>query len=585
MPITRLNINLLILPLLIISFTAGAQVLPKPGSTLNYTQVMLDYPPIEGATEYLIQVSEDSAGKNFTHPIIQQRDSSTATLIGGLKFGHSYSWRYASSSKPKGSWQGPFLFKICADSITQTDKYNINILSNTYPDKGLIISDCPHVVFDRQGAIVWAMPQTEFLGPKLGVREMRLTPAGTITFITDQGANCDAVEIDLQGNLLFKAPDDGKVSGDSTEYYHHDFKRLVNGNYMVLSKTFKWLAVPEAYKAKYENNKADTKLMNDTLFARIEFGTIIEYTPAGKVAWQWNSSSYLSGADIFAVPNQTEARTPEKRLPGDTLPPKTNSDAHINAFSADDAGEYVYAGFRNISRVIKIEKKTGRVVYSWGAKTTEAEAMDGNNFFCTQHDAQILPNGNVAVFNNNNYAAGATPHAVVFTQPTATSKSKIDFSFTCDFDTTTPNKSIRGGNVDQLPNQHYFICMGNANKMVEVSPEKKIIWSAAVERKSRVKGERLQAPLYRAHFVPSLYPCYFTIQLTGNKTNEPVLKIVNEGTETDSYIIKTGSGLKNEIRTAKVAPGQSVTVKLAVGVIKPIVTSVTNPAFSRTIKR
>ncbi len=579
-----------------ITGSATAQTIPAPDAALNYTQIMFEYPALPGANQYLIQITEDTTGSNFSHPFIEQKDSSTATLISGFGFGKKYKWQYTGYTKGiRPDWKGPYRFQILADSFVYNHHYRVRILNNELEEPvGLVSADLLRMFMNRHAQPVWHLPNIDEF---TSIRDLRLTAAGTVTYITDRNLFVEAYETDLQGNILWQAPNNGKISGDSTEYYHHNFTRLPNGNYMVLSKKFVWKPVPAAFRQYITGTRFETYTGNDTLYARIEFGTIIEYNPQKQVVWAWNSEDYLNNTDIFAIKDEPSTAPVKKNeaLNGHVRTKRGKIEAHLNAFSVDTDNQFVYAGFRNLSRVIKIDKKTAEVVYSWGAKTSE-EAKDGNNFFNTQHDANILSNGCIAVFNNNEEGVGTNvPSVVVFNQPLPGNTSQIVWQHPCNFDTLTPNKSLRGGNIDQLPNLNFLVSMGNANKIAEITPDHRIVWSAVIEREANPHEQMLVFLLYRAYYASSLYPCYFTVQsnsATLSQSGLLQLKIFNEGTEDDSYTVtvSSASGSFKKNHTASVAKAKSAVIEIKPDAALPAgekieltVTSNTNPALQRKL--
>ena len=270
----------------------------------------------------------------------------------------------------------------------------------------------------------------------------------------------------------------------------------------------------------------------------------------------------------------------------------------MNAFSVDGKDEFVYAGFRNLSRVIKIDKKTLEVVHSWGTKTSP-EAEDNTKFFNRQHDANILPNGNIAVFNNNDAnAPDKTPSLVVFTQPKNGSGSRVVYNYPCWFDSDSPAKALRGGNVDLLPNQNFLVCTGNASTIAEIDTNQQVKWSVAIDRQVNPHEQNIVFTLYRAHYSSSLYPCYFTAQNDKEVLSENAssfnLKIFNEGTEDDTYNINVSSpfqSFEKQLTTGLIPKGKSYSLNIksnrqpvAGETIVVAVKSTTNPGFERNLQ-
>lgn len=585
-----------VLVLLLLGLKAVAQVSPAPGTVLNYTQVMLEYPSVNGATGYQVQVVQDTTGPLFAKPLISQKDNSTATLVTGLQFGKKYLWRYAATSNGKQlPWNGPYGFEIIQRQLNNNMASPLTVVINDSIKHagGLIAGDFQCIV-DRAGNPVWQMP---VVGGELltnNTRDLRLTDVGTITFLNSASK---PMECDINGKILWRAPDMPAVSGDTSEFFHHDFQRLPNGNYMVLGDKYVWKKVPDKYKDKIEV-KANPNLpngavlpgapnpfiktVNGEMMAKLQYGTIIEYNTDGEVVWSWNSENYLDDETMFGLlANVAASLSPAGN---GVMPPgvgiaSNDRDPHLNAFSVDTAGTYVYAGFRQLSRIVKIEKATGKVAAEWGAQ------KNGDGFFSYQHGAFIQPSGNILVFDNGGIKPGAQPSRVVsFSQGTNGTGSSIKWSADCVVN-GNPVKSHRGGNADELANGNILVCTGTGalpgfvppaspaaggasafkpaggfptSHIIEFTPDKQVAWYATVSQQQR-------AP-YRAHYTPSLYPLYFTIQAAENTTGTIKLTVFNEGSQSDEYTITAVSAQSRvtaNSKTNKVLPGGSVQVTLS----------------------
>ncbi|HLP21043.1 MAG TPA: hypothetical protein VK174_12110, partial [Chitinophagales bacterium] len=142
-------------------FKGIAQILPPPGAVINYTQIMLEYQPLTGAELYVVQVVEDTAGPMFAEPLITQFDSSTATIITGLKFGKKYLWRYAGIIKgTQMGWSGPYNFHIAAKQLNYQPSVPEIVVNDTgLTSGGLIVSDWNDYIMDRNGNNVWYLPE------------------------------------------------------------------------------------------------------------------------------------------------------------------------------------------------------------------------------------------------------------------------------------------------------------------------------------------------------------------------------------------------------------------------------------------
>jgi hypothetical protein len=230
------------------------KIIPQPGSKLNYTQIMFEHPQIAGAEEYLVEVALNDGNNLFTKPIIHQTDSSTAVMLSNFEFGKKYIWRYTGlHNQNELGWNGPYNFEILNGPAVDEKSFRIRVLQNdsTSEAGGLIVLDMSGNIIDRSGKFVWYLPIATQNEPDphltlndtgTGFRslenfDMRITPIGTVTFLN--GARAE--ERDLNANLIWKAPYRHDYHFDSLNTglpyrYHHGFKRLSNGNFMVLDK-------------------------------------------------------------------------------------------------------------------------------------------------------------------------------------------------------------------------------------------------------------------------------------------------------------------------------------------------------------
>jgi len=593
--------NITLFTFLIFVLNCCAQVLPAPGAKLNYNQVMFEYPKVTGADLYIIQVTEGASAVAFnSRKLIQQKDSATATMLSGLKFGSTYQWRYAGIiNGQRAAWHGPFSFKIVDDSITRKNFAKLVITKNDSSKSagGLILIDATHTIIDRSGKMVWYLPDINwrfaFQQPTRSVNglllteksisinpvvfDLRLTPVGTITCLIDS----QVAERNLSGNIIWQAPDNGKVSGLGGEGYNHDFKRMPNGHYMVLGNEL-WHKLPIQYSDTTWGKKkfGDRRFFNGQEYSKVEFGTVIEYDSAGNVVWSWNSRNYL----------EYDPLRPRIRNQLIEYPLKP----HINAFSVDLNNEFVYVGFRDISRIVKVEKSTGKVVDSWGLRLYLGGANHPLGLH-QQHDANILSDGNIAVFNSNDYpGSDSIPAAVIISQQPADS-GKIIWQFDCQLDSAGRRANRNGGNVDELKNGNLLICTGTSDQVMEITKSKKIVWQCDIKNTTK-DGIPYAHRLYRAHYISSLYPCYFVF-VTDKDTvdrNSPTfkLRIFNKGSESDVYSVKISAGSTiNQFSTDTITGNRSsiytfnTSQNLTSGDnIEVTVSSLTNPALIKRLR-
>ena len=599
--------NLLLL--LTMVFSGNAQLLPAVGAKLNYTQVMFEHPKVTGADAYLVQVDVDN-GNGMGFPIGQSQDSSTATIISNLKFGKKYTWRYTGVKNGKQiAWYGPFSFEILKSNYIDTAYYRLRILkADAWPrPEGLVILDQARAIVDRNGNFVWFLPADSASNePAAEVNDLRLTPAGTITFLNGK----KAIETDLNGHQLWMAPKEETPGNPDVALfaqpynYHHCFERMANGNYMVLSKFDE--SVPLSNTGNINSTgsvKIVPQVAGDPMSVPVpravhgpsggvQFDVIKQFDKKGNLMWTWNSKNYFTKEEINAMPEAKPDSGMINREPG----------GHLNAFYIDEKKGIVYAGFRKVSRVVKIDLKTGKALHSWGASMKAGGALEGDGFFVQQHDVELLDDGSLAVFNNGslpqlNSGELVEPSSVViFSQPQDSTPSNVTWKFDCRFDGVNYH-SIRGGSVTELKNGNLLVSMGRINRVFEVTRSKQIVWQGLMEKYEPGSSSWQPLPIFKANYASSLYPCYFTV-ITDIDTLTPgvpsfKVRIFNSGTESDQYEVKISSAhneYRQQIASAVVKSRSSLIMDVAPNVVPKsngqvtvTDTSKTNPDFERSV--
>jgi hypothetical protein len=593
-----------------------AQIVPAPGAKLNYTQIMFEHPQKAGAPMYSLEISLYPEDSLFKKPVVRLKDSSAAIMVSNLEFGKKYIWRYAGffiGKKP--AWAGPYIFETLPDP--QKGLFRARVLQNepSSGDGNLIALDMADKIIDRNGKTVWFMPpdtaghqgNTE---PLPLINDLRVTRTGTLTFIN--GTNAE--EQDLRGNILWRAPLPGAIADINNapvRTYSHCFKKLANGNYMVIGDAITY--VPDSVLGI--GNHISTGIAGaDSAKTMVGYEILKEFDGNGKLAWSWSSENYFDKDELKALVSSPPDKKVLSLIPG----------GHMNAFDVDEKNGFVYAGFRNVSRVIKIDKTTNQVVCAWGRGMSYRGVKNGEGFFSKQHETTLLSDGSIAVFNNNRSGKGAGPSAsqvgnagaahlvnslagprgqwqsepssvVVFSQPSDSGSSQVIWKFDCMLD-SFDNKSFRGGSVNELKNGNLLVCMGTVNRIFEITRDKEIVWSAVIEKYRTYDSVWQPVNLFKACNISSLYPCYFTVQTNADTLKRTSgsfrFKIFNDGTEDDSYriLVTSKGGYKKEFET-EVLPGHSST-RVEIAPDKPAVAndkleiavqSVTNPDFKRVV--
>ena len=486
------------------------QYLPKDGAKLNYNQIYFEYPYNEKAASYTLYLALDTT-KNKTEfkqcLLGNFNDRTPATRVSDLEFGKKYKW-YVETILKSGEklTSDVHFFSILTTTYNDTllFKRKINYNQTDKIKEGVIWCDFSHCAFDRNGKVVWFIP-TEIMdyNEKRRIRDFKFQKDGTLTFIK----NPDAIHATLGIEQIWKAPLGGPNNYVYRDGYHHNFEKRPNGNYMALA---------------YDYAELEKTDQNDTLTNRVELVNLIEFNVKGEIVWIWEMRNDFP-FDILAIPKDNEGRA--------------IINAHCNAFSVDKENKNVYIGFRDISRVIKINKATKKITASYGKKLNHADSLVcETDLFSFPHNATVLDNDDIMVLNNNDSRNGKISSVEIFEQP-ANFKEKIKskWSFKFNFDSLNSGKSFKLGNIKILDNGHLLINQGSNNRIVEITKDKEILWDMMIYRKDSALNKWIDFGCYKIDFSSSLYPYYYSLGVSKKSEKKISVTIFNEGDYSDNF--------------------------------------------------
>ena len=521
---------------------------------LNFTQIMFEYNDVPGANNYKITItSVDNAPPFF----LEIKNKSLACIISDLEFGRSYKWHFEAFNKKKLIFKSEdFNFIINKYPLVDHDLYKteIEISKKGVFNNDIIFLDYLGTAIDRTGKPIWFYPYRSADGRlEPNLRNIRMTNNGTITF--QDNDNC--YETDVAGRVLWKAPNDGRVSGDKREFYHHDFRKLKDRTYLTTS--YQYLEQPNFFKPSIES--------------RVRYNTLIQYDAQGKILWTWNEKDHVKKEVLFQGmdSNSTEVEG-----------------THLNGFDYDEIDNAVVMSFRNNSSILKIDKQTGKITYDLSAYGAQSGMKEP--WFARQHGPMVLPGHRLLVYNNNakdTIKKPSYPKILIIQEPINGKPAEILWEYECS--STRFPKGITGkeGYASPLPNGNILVCMGGANFAFEVTPKKEIVWEAYFERFDQLKKEWTGFSNYRCTSASSLYPKYFTVETV----KETTVQVNNEGTDEDRYLIEAlAADGKTKIFTDEfILKGRSSRLikipgdKAKNGEINVLVSSLADPYFPKYI--
>jgi arylsulfotransferase ASST len=473
-----------------------SQVFPEEGSSLHYRLIGFCLPATDkSVNRYDLEIAAGnySSDDSFRRNIIVTKQNNNGKIIGEVPaFGSNYTWRavyYLKNTQVGKSKLFHFSTKTCPN--VDTCVFRLRVLKNTGKyDSAYVFIDDNKTLYDMRGNPVWYLP--DIAGISITPRDLKLSPQGTITFLFDP-----PYEINYNGNVLWKGPNTGQVSGDLSEHYHHEFTRLANGYYMVLGMdSFLWkhpAPLPKNAGAPTSALSSPKSGAADSTYRKMGFGTLIEYDEKGHAVWWWKSSGYFDTSDLcyYISPNDAP-----------------NIDVHENAFFFDEKNNSIYVSFKNISRIVKIKYPEGIVTNAYGPKYRQGDPQLENGLFCGQHACKYSENGYLYLYNNNVCDSDALPKVEILKEPPPGKDipEKI-WEYECTIDGVTGKdkkkyRFISGGNVEQLRDHSIFVCMsGIYGKLFVVDMDKEETWSALPERWNTTEKKWNVIGQYRASMI------------------------------------------------------------------------------------
>jgi hypothetical protein len=169
----------------------------------------------------------------------------------------------------------------------------------------------------------------------------------------------------------------------------HDLQFTGNGNYLA--------------EANVTQSHVDTSAYGGSSDADVANADLQEVSSDGRLLWNWRSQDHISLAETgrwwpFTINHSTFGY----------------DIVHWNSIEPD--GNSVIASFRNLDAVYKIRKSTGNIVWKLGgAKTPDSLIVKGDPRgypLGAQHDARVLPDGTLTVFDNRSNLSNRQPRAL-----------------------------------------------------------------------------------------------------------------------------------------------------------------------------
>ncbi len=473
-------------------FPGGSK--PAEGAVLNYRLVGFRIPVNEHKGEQVIEIAAgwfsntDSFKRNIFKTIDLQNTGAIAEVP---SFGTAYTWRVVTVANTGSSNLGVLHhFSTGANNYIDTLKYRLRITTDAVAhNDAYVFSDLTKVLYNMKGQPVWYLPNIEgVINDISGVRNLRISPQATITFIVDNRP----YEVDFDGNVLWRSPKNNSTTNDTVEAYHHEFRRLKSGNYMALGNEsiyWKWKKTGPYDSVFYIASKKEA-LTGNKKYYKWRLGTLLEFNPAGKLVWSWKASVHLK--ETFSNYGK---------------PTRMLIDNHENSFYFDEKAHIVYVSYKNKSQIVKIKYPEGRILNVYGNIGRDDDVVNGaiDPLFDGQHSCKVSANGYIYVFSNN-MSNGYSPPAVVKLKEPLKGVTKLEkiweYAYPVVFHQQGGLVTTSGGNVIELPDRSIFVsmCYPFGNVFI-VDNSKTLLWDGVFERRNPTTDAWDMTSQYRASII------------------------------------------------------------------------------------
>ena len=471
---------------LLLASHLSAQIYPSEAASFYALRIPFRAEKIKDAHTYTFKFARSRYDQDapFEKAVFLKTTQPANVVIADLpEFDLGYSWQveYFDAKGRKIKESEIFHFRTLG---RQGDKYRVRVIEDKYRNKDLFFfADYADGLFNMEGKAIWNLPSNVSGNEVSGYKsDVELTSQSTVTFL----AGNKAFEIDYNGQQLWEAPPVYDRARNVPMYnYHHELTRLKNGNYMVIASVLLDRKIPPGFLNPPKK---------DSVYNMIDFGVLVEYDATGRQVWSWRSSEYFTDEQIF-----------RKKFVDGRISPNT----HMNAFCFDEARSVIYCGFKDINKIVKIKYPENKVLAEYSGTL-----QNGERIFQKQHTIGVNAEGNLYIFNNNNgRMANFSPMEAVAGEDLADSIAEVTilreyghdsvgyekvWDFKCNFDRQAPAASSRAGNVSQLRDGNYFVCMGGTPRIFIVTAKKEVLFNAIVEKWDDEEQQWKPFPQYRA---------------------------------------------------------------------------------------
>lgn len=259
-----------------------------------------------------------------------------------------------------------------------------------------------------------------------------LLPNGNLlcSVVTDEGAPLKAakggriLELDWSGDIIWEHTDHNQ---------HHDIRRLDSGNTLYIA----WEELTPEEIATVQGGVSGTEREG-----KVYSDVFREVTPEGKLVWEWR----FRDVDYSAYPLAADCQREEW--------------AHANSCAPTLDGNFLF-NFRHLDTMMIVSRETKEILWQQRDQTWGHE-----------HNAEMLPNGNITFFANGMNNLYHPLHSRAMELDPKTGEIVWFYRAPKRFSFFSP---VMGG-VQRLENSNTLICEAQFGRFFEVTHEGDVVW-------------------------------------------------------------------------------------------------------------
>jgi hypothetical protein len=181
----------------------------------------------------------------------------------------------------------------------------------------------------------------------------------------------------------------------------------------------------------------------------------------GLVVWEWHSYGH--------IPLETSQATPQNSASYDAF--------HINAVQPLNHESRVLISARDTSAVYKVDRASGRILWTLGGKASNFRLGAGAQFYF-QHDAHMLSNGRIGMFDDGAGPPLLNPYSrgLILQLNARRHKATLVRQFARSPDTSAQSE----GSLQRIPGGNVFVGFGSTQFFSEFSSRGRLLFDASL---------------------------------------------------------------------------------------------------------